>query len=154
MGRSRAIRLAAAAALVLWGLLGLVHTAVVLARPVTGWRLLRQPGAERAIGVPREQEDGSRLVTEALTLLEAEPDGAGAVWVVRTDRLHQDTWWYVQYQLAHLLYPRPVLLMTPDSAVIRGEAVGRALGFDGDTPGAGWRRLGSATRVALYARAR
>lgn len=150
--RRRWIRRFGAFSIATWILLGLIHTTVVLARPVTGWRLLREPGADRAIGVPRVDEDGSRLVTQSLGLLEQHTPAESTVWILQSEGYHQDTWWYVQMQLAHLRYPQHFYLMTADSAAANPVRADYVLSLDRNPETSDWSPLAETPFARLFER--
>ena len=142
----------AAVALSAWVVLGLIHTGVVLLRPERGWLVMDLEGMERAIGVPRQHEDASRLVTATLDLLDRHAAGQEPVWVVRGEGLEEDTWLYLQMQLAHTLYPRNIYVVSADSAAMRPERFLYAVSIQGNRPGPGWREVGENAAVLMYAR--
>jgi len=150
-GAPRLVRRAAGVGLVVWGVLGLVHTTVVMVRAPHGWALEREPGS-RALGIPL---DGSAHVTETLDFLDDHLPAGEPVWIVRDASLDVAFREYVQMQLAHLAYPRRVEMLPPPETGETGEAgaeYDHAVTIRPATLGPGWRQIASGQWVNLYRR--
>jgi hypothetical protein len=146
---ARRISLVTAAGLVLWSLLGITHMTVVLLRPSTGWRLERDPGAARAVGLPLE---GAHHVTETMDLMDAHVSGEGGVWFLRTPDLEDATWQYLLMQLAHLAYPRPVELMEHPSLRRSTQELRYGFALRPHDLGSGWTPVAATERITLFRR--
>lgn len=141
----RLIRHGITAGLALWCVLGLAHTTLVLSRPGRGL-ILDRGGMERAIGIP--YPPGGALVSDALDLLDVVP-GAGPILVVTPHDMELAVREYLLYQLAALLYPRPVHapeVHTPRPATTYDGAIaiGRA------SPGPEWTSAARRGDVTLF----
>lgn len=95
--------------LALWALLGLAHTAIVLARPTEGVRIRRSEAQELTIGLP--DQDRAASVAEARRLLRTLDPRPARVLVVVPDTTEQPDLAYLRFQLATLEYPLRVRVM-------------------------------------------
>lgn len=108
------------AALCAWLLLGLAHTAIVLAGP-RGLRPDRSaPGADAVVGHPGDTD--ARLVAGPRRLVERVGADGRRLLLVLPEATDSTSLLYARYQLAHVLYPRrvEVIRATPGSDPIRG----------------------------------
>lgn len=164
--RHAPIRIAGQVATALWCLVGAISTVAILSLSEPRLPPTQGDPFARAIGVP--DQPGSRLVASILALLEEGAPGSAPVWLVRPDAGDSTLWHLVQYQLAHLAYPRRVDVLPdglpavlPDGPPATGAAAGATPADDsygyavalGPGPdGDAWAAVASRHGLTLYRR--